>query len=59
MQKGDQFYGRQGLLIVVNRVSKAQEWADITVYARGGTYWTKRQPLVNGGFAFQAEKVGA
>lgn len=47
------------LLIEVTRVARNHQWADIKVHygMYEGDHWTKRQPLVEGNFAFSAIEV--
>jgi hypothetical protein len=59
LRKGDQFYSHtMQAAFRVTRVSRAAKWADIVVRQdRTGVTWSKRQPLVDGRFAFQAEQL--
>lgn len=52
MKKGDKF--QQGpLTIMIKRISKTDEWADILVQDQNGYIWSKRQTLVNGKFPYE------
>ena len=55
MKKGDVFVTPYGDLIQVRRCGEG--WADIKVTQPHGANWTKRQPLVNGEFVFEARRV--
>jgi hypothetical protein len=60
MRKGDIFIGHperplaERHMIEVRRVAKDGSWADIKVQT-WACMWTKRQPLVEGAFAFPSE----
>jgi hypothetical protein len=57
IRKGDRYWSHtMGAEITVMRVSRKAEWADIFV-KRGQATWTKRQPLIDGRFGFQAEQL--
>lgn len=59
MKKGDRFTSAAGEITVL-RVGRSRDWADIRVEQESlisPVVWTKRQPLVNGQFTFQARKV--
>ena len=59
MKKGERYWEPDGTLIEVRRVCAKQPlWADIRVTQTNGATWTKRQPLVNGAFTFDATKAG-
>jgi hypothetical protein len=45
-----------GHLIRVTRVAKDKTWADIVVFDDGAS-WSKRQPLIDGHFAFAVEEA--
>jgi hypothetical protein len=58
MKKGDLFTAPMvpngGISVI--RVARDNTWADIAVVGKYGM-WTKRQPLENGAFPFEAEQV--
>ena len=54
MKKGDVYMTLDGDTIEVRRVHSLNEWADIKVTQPHGANWTKRQPLVDGDFKFDA-----
>jgi hypothetical protein len=57
IRKGDRYWSQtMGATIEVFRVSRQGLWADIFVQ-RGQATWTKRQPLIDGRFGFQAEQL--
>jgi hypothetical protein len=57
IRKDDRFWSEtMGAQITVTRVSRQGLWADIFVQ-RGQATWTKRQPLIDGRFGFQAEQL--
>ena len=55
MKKGDVFVTPDGDRIEVRRCGYG--WADIKVTQPHGANWTKRQPLVNGEFAYEARRM--
>jgi hypothetical protein len=56
MKKGDLFVTPDGDRIEVRRVHGRNEWADIAVIQPHGACWIKRQPLIDGEFAFAADQ---
>jgi hypothetical protein len=57
LKRGDEFYTETGI-VTVRRVAKDNSWADILVeQGSTGATWTKRQPLVDGNFAFAAWRL--
>lgn len=46
-----------GATLTVTRVAKDQTWVDVKVTDLTGSTWSKRQPLVDGWFAFGVRRV--